>query len=121
MLTCSSPPGMRRTQGARPLNSSSDSFVRNRISPIQTNIGSAARVQDPVDSQKAEARKSPGCGCTKVIATQPTAASDMEIQSPAPSSMQSRTSSSRAKVSRSMAQTSAEKSPAAARSSAATT
>ena len=51
MLTWSSRPGMRRTQGARPLNSSSDSLVRNRISPIQTNIGSAASVQDPVLSQ----------------------------------------------------------------------
>ena len=51
MFTCSSPPGMRRTQGERPLNSSSDSLVRNRISPIQTNIGRAARVQEPVASQ----------------------------------------------------------------------
>ena len=96
MLTCSSRPGMRRTQGARPLNSSSDSLVRNRISPIQTNIGSAARVQLPVASQKAEARKVPGLGCTKVIATSPTAASESAIQSPAPSRTQSSTSSSRA-------------------------
>jgi hypothetical protein len=45
-LTCMSRPGMRLSQGASPRNISSDSFVRNKISPIQTNSGSAARVHD---------------------------------------------------------------------------
>src|SRR5580765_3328760 len=37
MLVCSSRPGTRSSHGARPLNMSSESRVRNRISPIQMN------------------------------------------------------------------------------------
>src|SRR6478736_4311564 len=46
MLVCSRRPGSRSSQGARPLNMSSDSRVRNRISPIQQNSGSAVSVHD---------------------------------------------------------------------------
>ena len=41
-LTCSNLPGSQFSQGASPRNISSDSLVRNRISPIQMNSGSAA-------------------------------------------------------------------------------
>jgi hypothetical protein len=44
-LTCSSRPGSDCIQGARPRNMSCDSRVRNRISPIHTNSGSAVSVQ----------------------------------------------------------------------------
>lgn len=45
MLTCSNPPGKRRSSGESPLNRYSDSLVRNRISPIQMNKGNAVKVQ----------------------------------------------------------------------------
>src|SRR3989344_2705233 len=44
-LVCSRRPGSACTQGARPLNMSCDSRVRNRISPIQMNRGRAVKVQ----------------------------------------------------------------------------
>ena len=40
-LTCRSRPGSRPVQGARPWNSERESFVRNRISPMTMNSGSA--------------------------------------------------------------------------------
>src|SRR5512134_2289911 len=46
MLVCSRRPGTRSSHGARPRNMSSDSRVRNRISPIQQNSGSAVSVHD---------------------------------------------------------------------------
>ncbi len=45
-LTCIRRPGSQLSQGARPRNISSDRRVRNRISPIQMNSGSAASVHD---------------------------------------------------------------------------
>jgi len=45
-LTCSSRPGRRLSQGARPLNICSARRVRNRISPIQMNMGSDASDSD---------------------------------------------------------------------------
>ncbi len=45
-LVCKSRPGSRCIQGARPRNMSSDNFERNRISPIQMNIGSAVSAQE---------------------------------------------------------------------------
>ncbi len=45
-LVCSSRPGTRSSHGASPRNMSSESRVRNRISPIQTNSGSAVSVHD---------------------------------------------------------------------------
>ena len=50
-LVCSRPPGSRAIQGARPLNMSSLRRVRNRISPIQMNSGSAVSVQLDDDVQ----------------------------------------------------------------------
>ena len=41
-LTCSSRPGRRVVQGVMPANSVSESRVRNRISAIRMNIGSAS-------------------------------------------------------------------------------
>ena len=58
-LVCSSRPGSRSSQGARPLNMSSDSRVRNRISPIQTNSGSAVSVHDDAEPQIVTAIASP--------------------------------------------------------------
>src|SRR5512147_2350434 len=52
MLTCIRRPGSQSTHGERPANISSDRRVRNRISPIQTNSGSAASDQDALDPQK---------------------------------------------------------------------
>ena len=45
-LTCRSRPGTSFIQGASPLNMSSDSRERNKISPIQMNSGSAAKAQE---------------------------------------------------------------------------
>src|SRR6056297_4258742 len=45
ILACRSRPGSRVVSGARPENMSDDSRERNRISPIQMNIGSAVRSQ----------------------------------------------------------------------------
>ena len=59
MLVCSRRPGRRSSQGARPLNMSSESLVRNRISPIQMNSGSAVRVQDEAEPQMVTAIASP--------------------------------------------------------------
>ena len=41
-LTCSSRPGSSAAHGERPRNSDCDSRVRNRISPIRMNSGSAS-------------------------------------------------------------------------------
>ena len=59
MLVCSSRPGSRSSHGARPRNMSSDSRVRNRISPIQTNSGSAVSVHDDAVPQIVTAIASP--------------------------------------------------------------
>ena len=59
MLVCSSRPGTRSSHGASPLNMSSDSRVRNRISPIQTNSGSAVSVHDDALPQIVTAIASP--------------------------------------------------------------
>src|ERR1043166_157867 len=45
-LTCISRPGSQLSHGASPRNISSDNVVRNRISPIQMNSGSAASAQE---------------------------------------------------------------------------
>ncbi len=44
-LVCSRRPGMRCIQGDRPVNMSSARRERNRISPIQMNIGRAVSSQ----------------------------------------------------------------------------
>src|SRR5512134_836895 len=46
-----SPPGTQRNNGARPLNRSSEMRERERISPIQINMGMAANGQALLDPQ----------------------------------------------------------------------
>ena len=58
-LVCSRPPGRRASQGVRPLNSTSDRRERNRISPIQMNMGSAVSVHDDCAPQRIMAMESP--------------------------------------------------------------
>ena len=58
-LTCTSRPGRRRTQGARPLNMSSARRVRYRISPIQMNSGRAVSAQLAPESQALVAKMIP--------------------------------------------------------------
>src|SRR6185503_6433183 len=48
-FTWISRPGSHCSHGDRPRNISSDSRVRNRISPIQMNSGRAASVQDELE------------------------------------------------------------------------
>ncbi|MDT4831859.1 hypothetical protein FQZ97_653840 [compost metagenome] len=121
MVVCMSRPGTRLSHGRRPSNISSLSLVRNRISPIQMNSGSAASSQLALLSQKAENRFLPGRVLVKKAwPTQPTMARVMAIQTP-PASKRSMMASKSAPMSSvsSMAcvQTSEEKSPAACRSS----
>src|ERR1043165_6271326 len=59
MFVWSSLPGTRSSHGASPLNMSSDRRVRNRISPIQMNSGSAVSVHDEADPQIVTAIASP--------------------------------------------------------------
>src|SRR4029079_15687242 len=59
-LTCISRPGMRLSHGDSPRNISSDSLVRNRISPIQMNSGNAASVHDALLPQTVVASTAPG-------------------------------------------------------------
>src|SRR4051812_16913085 len=58
-LVCNRLPGSRLTHGARPRNMLSLSLVRNRISPIQTNNGSAVSVQLEAEPQMVTAMASP--------------------------------------------------------------
>ena len=55
MLMCIRRPGRRVSQGARPVNMSSASRVRNRISAIQMNRGRAVSAQLPLEPQIAVA------------------------------------------------------------------
>ena len=59
-LTCISRPGIQLSQGASPRNISSDSLVRNRISPIQMNSGSAASDHDALLPHTVVASTAPG-------------------------------------------------------------
>src|SRR3990167_4395736 len=86
MLVCSSRPGSTLTQGARPLNMLSDSLVRNRISPIQTNSGSAVSVQLLAEPQMVTAIASPALREeNSSMPIQATPASVRPIQTPLPS------------------------------------
>src|SRR5574341_2694525 len=58
-LVCSNRPGRPCIQGARPLNMSWLRRVRNRISPIQMNSGSAVSVQLEAEPQSVTAIASP--------------------------------------------------------------
>src|SRR5947207_4994335 len=92
MLVCSNRPGTRSSQGASPLNMSSDSRVRKRTSPIQTKSGSAVSVQDDAVPQIVTAIASPAEREEKsAIAVQATPVSASPIQTPLPSNAKSAT------------------------------
>ena len=95
MLVCSSLPGTRSSHGARPRNMSSESRVRNRISPIQTNSGSAVSVHDDAVPQIVTAMASPaGRDEKSSMPIHATPASASPIHTPLPSSAKSATTSS---------------------------
>src|SRR5262245_18662262 len=92
-FTCRSRPGMRPSHGARPRNISSDSLVRNRISPIQMKSGRAASSHDAALPQilvasTAPAGILPAANCMPI---QPQASRLMAIHTPDPSSTTSTT------------------------------
>ena len=92
ILVCTSPPGSRASQGDSPRNMSSESRVRNRISPIQTNIGNAVSVQLEDDAQISETMFAPVCRFFVVRnsdAIQALPTSDSPTQRPDPSSRNS--------------------------------
>ena len=96
-LTCMSRPGSQPSQGDRPRNISSDKRVRNRISPIHTNSGRAARVHEALLPQIVVARTGPiGTLATNSMAAKAQAMSAMAIHTPAASSAVRRTRSSAA-------------------------
>src|ERR1041385_4066908 len=86
-FTCTSRPGSHCSQGDRPRNISSDSRVRNRISPIQMNSGNAASVQDDLDLHTVVASTEPiGTDVVSAMAMKPSSPSETAIQMPLPSS-----------------------------------
>src|SRR5882672_1154136 len=102
MLVCSRRPGTRSSHGASPLNMYSESRVRNRISPIHTNNGSAVSVHDEADPQMVTAIASPaGREENNSMPIHATPASAMPIHTPLPSSTNSDTIS-RTVISRSI-------------------
>src|SRR5215475_14233580 len=95
MLVCSRRPGTRSSHGASPLNMSSESRVRNRISPIQTKSGSAVSVHDEAVPQTVTAMASPaGRDENSCMPIHATPVSDRPIHTPLPSSTNSATISS---------------------------
>src|SRR5690349_6118055 len=95
MLVWSSRPGTRSSHGASPRNMSSDSRVRNRISPIQTKSGNAVSVHDEAVPQIVTAIASPaGRDEKSVMPIHATPASASPIHTPLPSSPNSATTSS---------------------------
>src|SRR4051812_48179695 len=81
-------PGSQFSHGAKPRNISSDSRVRNRISPIQMNSGNAASDHDALLPHTVVASTLPA-GMpppTNCIPAHPVAISATAIQTPAPSS-----------------------------------
>src|SRR5437773_2497035 len=88
ILVCRSRPGTRSSHGASPLNMSSESRVRKRISPIHTNSGSAVSVHDDVVPQIVSAIASPAERDEKSsIAIHATPTNARPIQTPAPRRM----------------------------------
>src|SRR5207247_11163638 len=80
MFTCIKRPGSQPSHGESPSNISSESLVRYRISPIQTNIGSAASVHDALDPQTDSNRVTTGAALLRNCTTkQATAAREMAI------------------------------------------
>jgi hypothetical protein len=87
-LTCMSRPGSQFSQGANPRNISSDSRVRNRISPIQMNSGRAASDHDALlpHTVVAHAAGRNAAGGNWHARPIPVAIRATPIQTPAPSS-----------------------------------
>jgi hypothetical protein len=88
MLVCSRRPGRRVSHGASPLNMSSESRVRKRISPIHTKSGSAVSVHDDSDPQIVTAIASPTGRLVKSsMPIHATPSSERPIHRPLPSRM----------------------------------
>ncbi|MNI38474.1 hypothetical protein D3C73_926150 [compost metagenome] len=86
-FVCSSLPGKRFSHGANPLNRSSDSRVRNRISPIHRNKGRAVSVQLDDAPQMVTAMASPAGRLEKIsMPIQAVPASVRPTQTPQPKS-----------------------------------
>src|SRR5512147_6928 len=82
-LVCISRPGSGSTQGARPRNMSSETRVRNRISPIQMNSGSAVSAQLALEPQTVVAMSGPAVELVNAnMATKPTHSRVAAIQTP---------------------------------------
>src|SRR3546814_9259615 len=82
-LTCISRPGIRVIHGESPLNMSSARRVRNRISPIQMNSGSAVSDHDQDCPQLVVAMIEPaGADENAAMPMTPTANSDRATQKP---------------------------------------
>src|SRR5882672_10110797 len=95
MFVCSRRPGTRSSHGASPLNMSSESRVRNRISPIQTNSGNAVNVHEDAVPQIVTAIASPAGRVEKSsMPIHATPASARPIQTPPANSPNSETISS---------------------------
>src|SRR6056297_3192661 len=83
ILACRSRPGSRPVSGASPENMSDDKRERNRISPIQRNIGSAVRSQILSAPQTLVPNtSSAGAVEASIIAASPTAISAKPTQRP---------------------------------------
>ena len=96
-LACSRRPGSQLSHGASPLNMSEEMRLRNRISPIHKNSGSAVSVQLDVEPQTVSAMLSPtGREVNSSMPTTATAMSDSPIHSPEPSTANRATMSTRA-------------------------
>src|SRR5688500_6261271 len=100
MFVCSSRPGRPVIHGASPRNMSSESFERNRISPIQMKSGSAVSVQLELAPQIVVTIASPtGREVKNSIAIQPTPSRATPIHTPVPSRKNSATRKTRARIS----------------------
>src|SRR5690606_19515374 len=74
-LTWASRPGSRRTKGDRPVNMSSERRERNRISPIQMNMGSAVRSHE-IEALQKEVASTCAAGMAGLEASATSATSD---------------------------------------------
>ena len=91
MLTCRSRPGTRPSHGARPENISSDTFERNRISPIQMNSGSEASAHELLLPQTVVAKTRPvGALVNSSMPMKPTPSRASATHTPPPSNRSSR-------------------------------
>src|SRR4029434_5304585 len=86
IVVCIRRPGTRLSHGESPVNICSESLVRNRISPIQMNNGSAASSHDAFASQNAVKRffdvMAVDSVVNQIMPTAPTMASVMPIHTP---------------------------------------